>query len=427
VHTTTRWLLILAAIFALAVIPRLAVAARLDQPPRMTNDAGWYDFFGQQLAQGRGYTLPYGEATATWPPGYPLFLGGLYKVTDESRDAARFAQALLGAATAVIVAEIGRRLFSQAAGIAAGVVLALWPSHITYTSVLMSEVLFTTLVAAAILVGLRARSPVTAAATGVLFGAAVLVRPQAIVLMLAVVAAWAAFGWLRRDDWRSSLGAAAVIVAAATLTVAPWTLRNAARLDAFVPVSTNLGLNLWIGNNPDADGSFEVRGVEQFEDEVAGLHRPELEVRYDRAARDAALDYIRDHPLEALSRTPNKIYETYRNDASAAHWYEPAGADYLDDDARDRIDRVSNIYYFAMLAVAGAGAILLAVRRDGALVVPVTTLLAWTAVSLVFFGEPRFHVPVLPAFALLAGVAIAAAYRAVADHLPQRLSAPSRV
>ena len=59
---------------------------------------------------------------------------------------------------------------------------------------------------------------------------------------LPVAALWLA--WRRKGGARR----AAWLLAAATLVVAPWTVRNWLVFDAFVPVSTSGALNLWQGN-----------------------------------------------------------------------------------------------------------------------------------------------------------------------------------
>ena len=40
-----------------------------------------------------------------------------------------------------------------------------------------------------------------------------------------------------------------------TLIIAPWTIRNYAVLGGFVPVKSQFGFTLWVGNNPYATGT----------------------------------------------------------------------------------------------------------------------------------------------------------------------------
>ena len=404
----------LLAIFLLALAPRALVASQFDHPPATTNDAGWYDLFGREIAGGHGYVLPGGAATSRWPPGYPIFLGAIYKASGNSRGAARLAQAVLGALTAVLAAELARRLLSQRAGAVAGCIVALTPSLILYSSVLMSEALFTFLIMAGFLLGTHASSSRwSAVLAGVAFGAATLVRAQGLLLVLALFASWWALGAFAGERRRQSAVLAAIIIAAAALTLVPWTVRNAVQLDTFAPVATNLGINLWTGNNPDATGGLVSAPVAAFDRDTAGLADPEKEVRFDALARDAAVRYVTHHPLATAARAPAKIFETFRNDRSFIAWYEPPGHPHFAPDARSGIGQISDLWYYALLLLAAAGSALLLRARAPGVALPLAAIGVWAAVSVVFFGDPRYHVPLLPLLALPAAWAAGRAYDAV--------------
>ena len=48
----------------------------------------------------------------------------------------------------------------------------------------------------------------------------------------------------------------AVVFLTLILTVVPWTLRNKQVSGHFVPISTNLGINLLVGHEPSATGRY---------------------------------------------------------------------------------------------------------------------------------------------------------------------------
>ena len=56
---------------------------------------------------------------------------------------------------------------------------------------------------------------------------------------------------------------------------------------------------------------------------------------------------------------------------------------------------------FAMLILAGAGLIASRSRLNGPLGVLPILVLTWTAFHLLFFGDSRFHYPIVFAFALM--------------------------
>ena len=57
-----------------------------------------------------------------------------------------------------------------------------------------------------------------------------------------------------RDGARRVAAPGSVLVAAMALTIAPWTIRNAIEMDAFIPVATNASTTLWSGHNSEANG-----------------------------------------------------------------------------------------------------------------------------------------------------------------------------
>jgi len=70
---------------------------------------------------------------------------------------------------------------------------------------------------------------------------------------------------------------------------------------------------------------------------------------------------------------------------------------------------VANVYYFAVLALAGGGLLVWLRRPRGGLVLPLLAIAVFTLGQLPFFNDPRFHYPMLPAFALLAAAGLVAA------------------
>ena len=165
----------------------------------------------------------------------PAHLGGLVAV-----------QLLVGVGTAGLSWALARRLAGPGAALAAGLLVALSPTAIFYDAALLGDFLLPPAFAAAALLLARPATPRRLAATGAVLGLAALVRPNALLLLLP--AAWAG-----RAAGRRGLLA---LAAAAGLAVAPATVRNAVVADDLVVVSSNGGVNFWIGNNPAATGAF---------------------------------------------------------------------------------------------------------------------------------------------------------------------------
>jgi hypothetical protein len=261
-----------------------------------------------------------------YPPLYPYFIAAVHELTG-SLTAVKLAQAVLGALLAAAIACVGAHVFGARVGLLGGLLAALAPDVVWFAAHFWSETLFLALIWAAIERVLAAdrdassarraepssllstvpsadassarraepsslsstvrsadassarraepSSPVStvrfadasmgkAIAGGVLWGLAVLTRETA--LYFVVVAA----GWLAWKRGAAGGRRAAAFLVGALLMVAPWTYRNWVVFDAFIPVSTAGGQNLFQGNTRIArDTTYEmvddVRGrVEQY-------------------------------------------------------------------------------------------------------------------------------------------------------------------
>ena len=93
---------------------------------------------------------------------------------------------------------------------------------------------------------------------------------------------------------------------AAVLAIAPWTVRNAFVVDAFVPVSTNSAQTFWAGHNPTANGGATYARGEIFA-ELQDLPPERFEVEQSRLLRREALEYMFENPKRELTLIPRKL------------------------------------------------------------------------------------------------------------------------
>lgn len=400
----TVWLsLILAAAFAL----RLAWIAFSDWQPISGDDAFRYDFTARALLDGRGYIQLNGTPTAFWPPGYPLLLAATYAVFGESVLVAQLLNVAFGTATVALVYLIGVRTLGSRAGLFGAAIVGCFPSLIFFTAVTLSEVAFTFLALLGIYLliveaqGNQQRDLRLLLAAGLILGFATLVRGQALLLPVVLVPFWLASGM----RWPRISGKLIAIALGIGLVVAPWTIRNAIELDSPVLISTNAGVDFWIGHNEEAGGSFGVSGGEALVFRYPELSAVEREVRINREGFTEGLAYAVTHPAQEALLPLKKLFWLYYNDEEGLKWNEGHGGQtFLSDGVRQGLTALSNIYYFAVLGLLIVSAPLWFSRHQPGRVLLVSLLGYWTLIHLVFFGDPRFHAPIIPVIALLAAL-----------------------
>ncbi len=379
---------------AIAVGLALRVAAVLHTPvfPTVANtwDSNFYDRTARALAGGQGYTFK-GKPTAFYPPGYPALLGLAYGATAPGP---RTGQAVNVAASLVLLGA-GAWLAGQIAGPRAArftaAALALDPSQIVMPAFLMSEVVCAASLAltVAVLVRYARRGGWGWLALAAVLGAyAGMVRGHAFLLPPLVALAL----WKRpRFGPRRVLATLAVLAAADLAVLGFWAARNDRLLGKPVPIATNGGINLLLGNNPHALGGRA--------DPPGGVPQTGDEVRDEEIAAARARAYIAAHPARFLALLPVKAARlwipapaaTYRAELAAKWGRIPAAAVVI----------LAELVHLAALVLAGAG-----LRRswrarsrpEGAPVLRVdgTGLLAWTLGHLPFLGGARYFFPVTP-------------------------------
>lgn len=216
---------------------------------RPVMDAAVYDIQARELLDGR------------WPPAapffsaplYPFVLGGLYAVFGAGAMVpVLVVQALVSALAAALVALIAQRLWSLRAGWLAGVLYAvLWPS-IFFAAELLAVTWTVTLLLLALWLVLRAPADARWAylAAGVALGVACLARPN----LLVLVPVWVWFVARGASGRWRSLGWP-LLVAGVVLAILPVTIHNVRHGAVPSLIATSGGVNLYIGNNPEADGA----------------------------------------------------------------------------------------------------------------------------------------------------------------------------
>ena len=269
------------------VILTLALLVRLEHnsstPYTAVNDAGTYNRLGSMVAEHGDYAT--GDApgdgvvgsrgpTAYFPPGFPYVLavadlldghqsGGKAAIAGE-----RAEMAILGTVSVGLIGLVALEAFGGVIALVAMVMAAVYPVFIALSGTLVAENLLVPLELLAAWAGLRARRSSRPlgwlAGAGALTGLATLTHQNAVVLLLplafAAVAAVRAQRQGPRPDWetrrrRGAMAGAVLLMAACTaLVIAPWTIRNASELHAFVPVSTETGVTLVGTYNAESAG-----------------------------------------------------------------------------------------------------------------------------------------------------------------------------
>jgi tetratricopeptide (TPR) repeat protein len=205
---------------------------------------------------------------AFWqPPLFPALLGVLYWVTGPNVLAARLVLAVLAVVSCLLLYRIGCRLFGRAVGLLAGLMLAAYGPFVFFSNQLLPTGIGVFLCLLALLALLRAlERPARKGrwlAVGLCSGLAVVNVPNAGAVVIAALIV-PAIEATRRHRWKRFAAPGLLAVVGAALVLSPITIRNYLACGEFVLLSTNGGINFYVGNNPEADATVAIRPGEYW-------------------------------------------------------------------------------------------------------------------------------------------------------------------
>jgi len=363
-----------------------------------------YEYAARELVEGRGLTYPHLGITyySYLPPLYAWICAGIYLLTGGSTSVVMLAQILVAAVHTVLVAAIAERFMGRSAGVFSGLLMAVHPGLIVYSSLklhpLVFDAFFFTLMFWQFL---RLREDSTlrrAGITGLIAGFGMLSRSTT-AIFLPLGCLWL-FAGSTRLDWPKLFGRCIVIGVCAAAVVAPWVARNALIHGQFVPFVTTDSEVFWRGNNPHATGHSYVNSEQTVLDTLSSDARAELrslstELEQSRWFRRRAVAFITANPEAFVHLTLDKFIQFW--------WFAPqTGIRYP-----DMWLRIYQVYYVLALVLAVVG--FLAITRgddsDGRLgaVLLVVFMIAIAVLQSFYYVEGRHRWGVEPFLLLLAG------------------------
>lgn len=340
--------------------------------------------------------------TVSHPPLYPALIALLWW-----RDAAPFMavgllQAALSAATVALVYLIARDCFNRTAALLASAGMLIAPMSSFYTSLILTETLFTFLVT----LGLFLWGRKQAALCGVVFGLAALTRTTMLpfLVLLSLTSLWPG---VRRSARHTCLVIALVAMAVSSV----WIVRNAFVSGRFVPVATGSGLNLLFGTiETSITGTRYWTGsrwaAQQRELPVFQADEGLPEVERDRARARRALTRIVADPLGWLVVRAKQYPKLFID--TGTYVLDPAGNAYVQAQPRLRplVLTIKAVFILGNLAVTGLAAFGIFLERARIVALSHITLfpLYLSIIHLPIWIEPRYSLPMMPLVAIFAAV-----------------------
>jgi len=305
------WWTRLLVIAGFGLLVRLAFVlgiTRFDEP---VGDQLHYSAQALTNARGGWFEQPFaqGMPAADHPPLTSLLLTPVTWLTKSSGSfitAQRLTMVVIGVASIVVVAMIGRLLAGERVGLFAAVITAVYANIWVNDGLVMAETPTFFLLASTMLMALiyrRQHHRKYLVGLGATSGLLALTRPE--LLLVTVLVVLFVFYVCQDDDVRTRLKYSAIVLIASLIVIAPWVLWNQSRFSDSVYISTNDGLTL-AGANCDKTyyndvGSWDIWcAYETTIPKDADASRASILMRHDGLSYWG--DHITRYPIVAAAR-----------------------------------------------------------------------------------------------------------------------------
>jgi Ca2+/Na+ antiporter len=306
-----RWGLSPGVKIILAVGLALRVLWAVVHPVEPVSDFAGYHQLATTLSEHGVYGLEPDTPHVFRPPGWPVVLAGVYALVGSDPEMGVVLGTVLEWGAIVLAAVAASRLLRPEFATGAVAAMCLYPAGLAYGAVLGSEhltaLLFTGLV---VLIAFARPSMPTALGAGLLTAALLLTRSDYGIAMTAIVAVWL----VRGASLRRVAALAMAALAGALIFLGPWTARNAARFDEFIPTSTNGGVVFYRGTL--ATRWTESPTVDRIR--IAGGSPRALDNTFWRLG----FENVAEDPFRWLKFDVQRIYHQYARENAPLFWGE---------------------------------------------------------------------------------------------------------
>lgn len=409
------------AIFVFAFAVRLTYLFQIEALPLFDNllsDARIYDEWAQRIAAGDWL----GKGVFYQAPLYPYFLGLLQGIFGHDLWSIRIVQAVLGAASCGLLFLAGKSFFSRAIGVAAGILLSLYAPAIYFDALIQKPVLDLFLIGSLLFLLSRTQSKPHWAqwiGMGVVLGLLGLSRENA--LLWAVVLLFWTWLYFAERPTRVRLGWAGAFLIGLMLVLLPVGMRNLKVGGEFTLTTSQLGPNLFIGNNPSSDGTYAPlrpgRASPQYEQQDAtelaqqALGRPLSPGEVSGYWLRRSWDYIRSQPLDWLRLMGRKWLMVWN-----VRELEDADDFYVYQEWSWLLSFLGWAGHFGVLAPLAAIGVVLTWRQWRKLWLLHALLMTFAFSVALFYIFARYRFSIVPLLALFAGAALVEGFALYREH-----------
>ena len=413
--------IVVLGIFILSYTLRFIYMLQMQSSPHFfspTMDPLFHDAWAQNIAEGNWV----GSRVFFRAPFYAYFLAAVYKIFGHSYIIPRLIQHLVGSLSCVLVYLLARNLFARKVAVVAGLIAATYGMLFYFEGELLLDSFLVFFDLLLVLLLLKAKEIPKSSrwfVCGIVLGVSAITRPN-ILFFIPFIWLWISLVFRQKRPLKKILSYGGLFLAGGVLVILPVTIRNLAVSGDPVLISSQGGINFYIGNNENADGVSAIFYHEHWQYRDFQL---QAESQTGRSMRPSEIsrfyylkgaDFFLKQPYQALKLQIKKLY---------LFW------------SRFEISNNQDIYFYrrysSLIRILPTGFWLIgplgltgmifalwharrnkkanahkAADRRMRVLLPVLFVFSYMITVVMFFVPARFRLPVIPFLIIFAGFAL---------------------
>ena len=272
------------------------------------------------IASGQGFSSPLRFVdtgpTVWFTPIFPYIVAGIFRIWGVFSDLSRIViitmNSAFAALTVIPIYGIAERCFRKTVAVGAAWCWVFLPTAVMFPITWIWDTamaaLFLALIFWATLAIRDAKTSWAWAGYGASWAIGVLINPS-LLSVFPFLFGWAV--WESRRDSARWLKFSAATLLVFIIGLAPWTVRNYLVFGKFIALRSNLGLELWLGNNPNVADTWDQSLHPNDDRKEADKYKRMGEMPYMEEKQHEALAFMRTHPMDTLNHTWRRFVENW--------------------------------------------------------------------------------------------------------------------
>ncbi len=353
------------------------------------------------------------EARPFWqPPLYIYSLAFIYKNFSTSIILIRVIQSLFSILTVLLTFAIARKYCNQLVAALLSIATAIYGPLLFFSSQLLPTSIAVAGNIAFLLCWLKLtekQSWKLGLLTGVILGLTALLVSN-ILIMIPIIFSWIIWNAIKTDNRKIWLLTGLSLLAGISLTILPVTIRNYVASKQLVLISTNAGINLYIGNNQNSADTINTRPGIDWNRLVATPYREgaKNDTQAEKYFKNKVFTYATQQPLLFLKGLANKTIQFFNGREI------PRNVDIYTFTPYSKTLQMltwrigSFAFPFGIIAPFALWGFFLSIKGNIRQRILISYLLIYSISVILFFPTSRYIAPIMPLFIILAGIGLTA-------------------